>query len=60
MNFFENELKIHKIFCELVQIWLLDPYSKTPNTQLDIQNIFLVAAPLILGGWGEPKNFGPK
>ena len=39
IKFLENELKIHEKFCELVQIWLPDLYSKTPNTQMDTQNI---------------------
>lgn len=39
INFFENEHQIHQIFCKLVNIWLPDPYSKSPNTQMDAQNI---------------------
>ena len=39
INFLEIELQIHKKFCKLVEIWLLDPYSKSPNTQTNTQNI---------------------
>lgn len=39
MNFFENEHQIHQMFCRLVNIWLPGPYLKSPNTQMDIQNI---------------------
>ena len=39
MSFFEIEHQIHQMFCKLVNIWLPGPYLKSPNTQMDTQNI---------------------
>ena len=39
MSLFKNELQMYKKFRKLAQIWLVDPYSKSPNSQMDSQNI---------------------